>query len=124
MPRRPRTPCTQPGCPNLVTSPGKCKDCGRRNSAKRRHASPWWDYGTDWQRTRRRILDTTPRCACTGCAAPRCCHGRAAATEVHHRIALRDGGTHDPANLEAVCHPCHGQRTVDERRRRQRKRPA
>jgi hypothetical protein len=30
--------------------------------------------------------------------------------DVHHRIALRDGGApHDPAKLEAVCRPCHRQ---------------
>ena len=45
---------------------------------------------------------------CADCAE----YGQAtAATEVHHMIALRDGGSHDECNLLALCHRCHSRRT-------------
>ncbi|TXH46246.1 MAG: hypothetical protein E6Q97_29990 [Desulfurellales bacterium] len=34
------------------------------------------------------------------------------ATEVHHRVALRNGGTHDSDNLLSLCKPCHSVRTA------------
>ncbi len=36
------------------------------------------------------------------------------ATEVHHIRPLSDGGTHDPANLMALCKSCHSRITATE----------
>lgn len=34
------------------------------------------------------------------------------ATEVHHKVAKRDGGQDEWGNLEALCKPCHSKRTM------------
>ena len=34
------------------------------------------------------------------------------ATEVHHIVALRDGGTNDLDNLMSLCKTCHSKRTA------------
>ena len=53
-----------------------------------------------WRLLRRLVLDLA------GWRCQRC--GRAGRLEVHHRVALAEGGAaFDPANLEAVCRPCH-----------------
>lgn len=36
------------------------------------------------------------------------------ATDVDHVTPLRRGGTNDPANLQALCHPCHSRKTCAE----------
>jgi 5-methylcytosine-specific restriction protein A len=38
-----------------------------------------------------------------------CWHGGklTAADTVHHKQALQEGGTHDRANLQALCESCH-----------------
>jgi hypothetical protein len=78
---------------------------GRVASHNRRHlaAEPWRRvYGTEkWKRTRAKVRRRA------GGAFERC--GRGAKTlDVHHRIALKDGGLPcDPDNLEALCRPCH-----------------
>ena len=70
---------------------------------KRLAAEPWRRiYSTEqWKRTR-----ANARRRAGGCCE-RC--GRAAKTlDVHHRIPLKHGGPpYDPANLEALCRPCH-----------------
>jgi 5-methylcytosine-specific restriction protein A len=38
--------------------------------------------------------------------------GREGATDVDHVVSLERGGTHDPANLRALCHGCHSRKTV------------
>jgi hypothetical protein len=57
-------------------------------------------YDARWQRVRRAQLQRQPRCRCG-----------ARATEVHHRLPLYQGGTHDPANLESLCVDCHAEET-------------
>ncbi|MBX3001917.1 MAG: HNH endonuclease [Caldilineaceae bacterium] len=34
------------------------------------------------------------------------------ATEVHHIIALRDGGRNEEGNLRSLCKTCHSKRTA------------
>ena len=58
-------------------------------------------YGRAWRAIRETFLEEHPRCAC---GAP--------ATEVDHVISLRRGGTNAPANLRAMCKPCHARKTV------------
>lgn len=59
-------------------------------------------YDQEWKRIRSAFLADNP--LCTECGA--------VATEVHHRIALRDGGTHAHSNLVPVCHSCHSRITA------------
>lgn len=53
-----------------------------------------------WKRLRRFVLQRDGY-RCTVC-------GGAGRLEVHHRVAVADGGPElDPGNLTAVCVPCH-----------------
>jgi 5-methylcytosine-specific restriction protein A len=104
MPHRPRTPCTVPGCPELVERAGKCRPHQREyDRQRRRRAAVWSDYGQAWRRIRLDVLAEQPLCRC---GAP--------ATEVDHIKPLRRGGTHDRTNLRAMCKRCHSSKTAGE----------
>lgn len=97
MPRRPKRPCSKPGCGALVTS-GRCP-------AHRRPSRHERGYGAEWQPIRERILTAEPFC--------RFCKekGRVtAATDVDHI----DGNSrnNDPRNLRPLCKSCHSRKTV------------
>lgn len=109
MPRRPATPCSVPGCPNVaVPRYGLCAahlaqrkrevDANRPSAAER-------GYDAKWRMTRARFLKEYPLCACG-----------ARATEVHHVIAKRDGGNDAWENLQAMCKRCHSRVTQFGRR--------
>lgn len=104
MPNRPRSPCTEPGCPELVDRPGKCpahrRDYDRE--LKRRHT--WRNYGGDWPKIRAQVLAEEPLCPCG-----------ARATDVDHVVPLRRGGTHQRSNLQPLCKPCHASKSAKER---------
>ena len=36
------------------------------------------------------------------------------AVTVDHVVSVKQGGTHDPANLAAICQPCHDRKTQAE----------
>jgi 5-methylcytosine-specific restriction protein A len=42
----------------------------------------------------------------------------AKAAHVDHIVPLEEGGTDDDANLQVLCHACHGKKTREEQRRR------
>ena len=65
-------------------------------------------YDADWEHCRAAYLLAFPLCA--DCQA----YGRVtAAREVHHLLALRDGGERlDWDNLMALCKRCHSKRTA------------
>lgn len=104
MPTSPPRPCTQPGCPNLVTLTSRCPQ----------HRPPPWTttttsahtrgYGTTWRRTRVQVLRREPDCRY--CGQP--------ATEVDHIIPLHHGGTMNLTNLQPLCHQCHTLKTTRE----------
>jgi 5-methylcytosine-specific restriction enzyme A len=103
----PRT-CREPGCPQLVLEPGRyrCprhhKDLRARLDAGRLGARAR-GYDAAWERVRAAFLVAHPRCQ--RCGAP--------AVDVDHVVAIDDGGPRlDPANLRALCHPCHSSRTA------------
>ena len=108
MPWAPARACREPGCPGLVTEAGAARcpehqqayrqalDAGRP-SARRR------GYDRQWERVRSAFLAAHPRC--TFCGAP--------AVDVDHVVPIAGGGPRlDPANLRALCHPCHSSRTA------------
>ncbi|GAA0493659.1 HNH endonuclease [Pigmentiphaga daeguensis] len=117
MARRPKYPCRHRGCPALVDGPGYCpahaSDAGWRSDQLRgnRHQR---GYGTDWDRTRKRILARDGYlCQCEECQA----EGRPLlATEVDHRIPKARGGTDDESNLRAINRDCHKRKTQRESR--------
>jgi 5-methylcytosine-specific restriction protein A len=110
MPRRAARLCAFPSCPEIVEVGGYCAEhrpVEKRGSAAKR------GYGRQWQKVRKRQLSVSPLCA-----DPRGRHvGRVVvATEAHHMIALRNGGTNHLSNLQSLCKPCHSYETVRETR--------
>ena len=112
VPRKPRRPCSYPGCPRL-TEGRYCEEhkkladrqydrYSRDKAARRMYAS------SDWKRIRARFLAAHPlceRCRQEGLLTK--------ATEVHHILPLRHGGTHDEKNLMALCKPCHSRISIE-----------
>lgn len=107
VPRKPDVPCRYPGCSKLVPSGERyCEKhkskvnqdyerYGRDKNAKRR-------YGRAWKRIRDSYAAAHPLCEL--------CMEKGIyvkTEEIHHRLPLSEGGTHDRSNLIALCKPCH-----------------
>lgn len=67
-------------------------------------------YGTQWDKTRLRILKRD-NYLCQPCLAEGRIH---TANEVDHRIPKAKGGTDDDDNLQAINHDCHVAKTTRE----------
>jgi 5-methylcytosine-specific restriction protein A len=67
----------------------------------------------DWRARRLRIL-RRDAFVCRACS--RVAYAKAA--HVDHIVPLEEGGTDDDANLQVLCHACHGKKTREEQRRR------
>jgi len=90
------------GCP-AEAAPGSSR-CARHRSAPwaGRESPSARGYDRKWERLRRWFLNRNPFCA--DCGGP--------AEEVHHKVALAEGGARlDEGNLEALCKGCHSRRT-------------
>lgn len=105
MPYKPRRPCSYPGCPNL-TNGRYCDEHAKlenqryekyeRNPATRKR------YGRAWKRIRDSYAAAHP--LCEQCLQ----EDKYIKTEqIHHKIPLSRGGTHDKDNLIALCRECH-----------------
>ena len=107
VPSKPKKPCAYPGCPALVTG-RYCEEHARKvnsdyekfirdKQTKRR-------YGRAWKRIRDKYAAEHPfceKCYEHGFLVP--------VEEVHHKLPLSEGGTHDRSNLIALCKSCHSQ---------------
>ena len=111
MPKKPKRPCSYPGCPRL-TDGRYCEEHAKleaeryekydRDPTVRRH------YGRAWKRIRDRYISAHPlceECLKTGRYNP--------SEEVHHKLPLSQGGTHAESNLMALCKPCHSRITAE-----------
>lgn len=77
-------------------------------------------YGAAWDRLRKRIL-ARDRYLCQPCLRK----GRVRqATAVDHVHPKANGGTDDEANLQAICDPCHDEKSATDRGQRRKLRPA
>jgi 5-methylcytosine-specific restriction protein A len=102
--------CSTPGCVAIAVNGGMCDACYQRNQARyagetdglRQSARSTRLYDRDWQKIRARWLKLHPFCVFCGKKA----------TEVHHIIPLRDGGTHADDNLRSFCKPHHSSHTI------------
>lgn len=109
--KRAASACRRPGCAGLVRD-HVCSVCGplrrqmQRAVDERRSSAASRGYDRRWQRVRSMYLRAHP--LCVDCMAERRVRE---ATEVHHVVALRDGGDHSDANLMALCKSCHSTRT-------------
>ena len=105
MPKKPKRPCSYPGCPNLTD--------GTYCEQHRKHARQQYDryeraphtaskYGRAWHRIRARYVAAHP--LCEQCLK----EGRITPVEeVHHIIPISQGGTHAEDNLMSLCQSCH-----------------
>ena len=105
MPRKPKRPCSYPGCPNL-TDGQYCKEheaAARRQYNKyERSADVNKKYGRAWKRIRDRYAAAHPLCEM--CLK----EGRLTPVdEVHHIVPISQGGTHARDNLMSLCRSCH-----------------
>ena len=111
MPRKPKKPCSYPGCPELVDDlycEKHQKIMNARYEKYERNPTTKNRYGRVWKRIRVRYITAHP--LCEQCIK----EGRiTVATEVHHKLPLSRGGTHDVKNLMALCTPCHSRITAE-----------
>ena len=107
LPRKPKKPCSFPGCPKL-TDGRFCEEHAKQENARyekydgdpavRRR------YGRAWKRIRDSYVKTHPFCEIClekGVAVP--------VEEVHHKVPLAEGGSHARDNLISLCKSCHSE---------------
>ena len=94
MPRRPKKPCSYPGCPKL-TNGRYCEEHQRQENRRyeqyQRNPATKKRYGEAWRRIRKKYAQTHPfceQCFKNGVIVP--------VEEVHHIKPLSEGGTHVP----------------------------
>ena len=99
--------CTAPRCPNPAIYRGYCHThAEQRNRQTHNYQSVLLYKRKRWRILRRHILDQQP--ICQHC-------DRTLATEVDHIQPIEHGGQpYDPANLQALCTPCHSAKTQAE----------
>ncbi len=103
MPKKPKHPCSHPGCPNLTDS----RYCEQHKQPDRPSASKR-GYSSKWQRVSKAYLRKHP--LCVKCYAD----GKfVTATVVDHIIPHRGDAAlmWDEANWQALCKPCHDKKT-------------
>jgi len=118
MPRKPKRPCSHPGCPKL-TDGRFClehdKQEAKRYEKYQRDPATRKRYGRAWKRIRDKYISAHPLCEeCTKADK------LTPAEEVHHIVPLSKGGTHAVTNLMSLCTSCHSEITAREGGRWQR----
>ena len=110
MPYKSKHRCGYPGCPALVDA--GTRFCSDHNTAATNPAVRKADtshYDRRWQKIRAMYLAKNPLCAeCqkAGRLTP--------ANEVHHIVAVNDGGSDHDDNLMGLCKSCHSRKTAKE----------
>jgi len=117
MPNRPPGTCRVPNCPRLSHGGGLCDEHkmyrqrqlaeGRHYSDLQRPTATERGYGFNWRKLRNAFIRDHPYCA-----DPFGVHGAPVqATDVHHIISKKEGGSNDVSNLQSLCHSCHSRQT-------------
>lgn len=103
MPYKSRRPCGYPGCAALVSAGERYCDKHKKTVRLGGNNS---HYDRHWQKIRALYLANHP--LCVDCQK----EGRLTpATEVHHIVKVKNGGSDREDNLMALCHSCHSRRT-------------
>lgn len=105
MPRKPKKPCSYPGCPKL-TDGRYCQEhqslVHKQYNRYSRNAAHRKRYGAAWKKVRDAYAAAHQLCEV--CLR----EGRyVKMEEVHHVKPLSEGGTHEMSNLIALCKSCH-----------------
>lgn len=105
MPRKPKRPCSYPGCPELCDGQ-YCtehkKQTDKAYNKYSRAADVNKTYGRAWKRIRDSYVSEHPLCEV--CLK----EGRyVPVEEVHHKLPVNQGGTHERSNLISLCRSCH-----------------
>ena len=105
MPKKPKRPCSYPGCPKLTDGRFCYEHQKQENQRYEKYdRSPEMKkrYGRAWKRIRDRYVHKHP--LCEQCLK----EGRyVAVEEVHHIVPLAEGGSNDESNLMSLCRSCH-----------------
>lgn len=105
MPRKPKRPCSHPGCPRL-TEGRFCEEHQRKENQRYekydRDPAVRRRYGRVWKRIRDSYVKDHPFCE-------KCFENGVLVEveEVHHIKPLAEGGTHEKSNLISLCKSCH-----------------
>lgn len=107
MPRRPRPPCSVPGCPELTTG-GRCPR--HQREAQQQRGTPGSSaYGPEWPRVRRAYLYAHPWCVLCGATAVVADHH----PESRRSLVARGVADPDaPSRLRSLCTLCHNRETA------------
>ena len=112
MPRKPKRPCSYPGCPKLVDGQyceehkrfvdKQYNEYGRDNFTKNFYKTP------EWLHARKQQLNQHPFCAeCLKAGK------RTRATMVDHIVPIKQGGERfAPSNLQSLCWSCHSRKSA------------
>lgn len=109
--------CRHPGC-GLAVHDGTSR-CDKHKvragtfADKRRGSRHERGYGTEWDKTRERIMQRDNG-LCQECGR---CGFVTLAYAVDHIVCRAEGGPEDDTNLEAICKPHHVAKTAQEARR-------
>lgn len=109
MPKRAKTTCPVPGCPEL-TDGGRC-DEHKSQAEQQRGSGKDRGWTPRWARFRKRYLDDNPNCLdCLEGDPPQW----TPATDIDHVDGTGRNGPHayDLDNLRPLCHSCHSRKTV------------
>lgn len=114
MPKKPKRPCSYPGCPRLT-------DGQYCDEHKRQRDREYNRYGRDdftknfyntaeWRFFRKRQLAERPLCEeCLKAGR------RTKATMVDHIVPIKQGGEKfAPSNLQSLCWSCHSRKSAEE----------
>jgi|SRR5579864_340546 len=103
MPDAPARGCVHPGCPEYASARGRCEQHARAFDAAR-GTTKERGYDGAWRKFRAWFLRRHPVCEDCGHAA----------TEVHHKVKIRDRLALRlvESNCMALCHACHAMRTA------------
>ena len=112
MPKRPKRPCSYPGCSQLAECGDRyCdehkKQTNHEYNKYRRDPETKKRYGKEWRSIRDLYIRAHPlceECSKLGLITP--------AQEVHHILPLAHGGTNEATNLMSLCKACHSRITV------------
>lgn len=111
MPKRTAKPCRNRLCTNTTRERhGYCEEHADETKSWTRGRAGKGRGGRPWRRLRAAVLERDQHlcqpCKRAGKAAP--------AGEVDHIIPEAEGGLTVARNLEAICHPCHQDKTHQE----------